>query len=227
MDSAHADRLARRRAYMAEYRTRPEYKAGVARYKTTSAHKEQAAYHKTAEYKERRRAYYSSPEYKQKRAEYRATQKSKQQERAFWQSPECKAKKLVYRGTPEYMAHRKQYLSTTEAKLRRQRNYLRKAYGITLEYFFEMRERQKGLCAICGDVLPSWGIKCHVDHDHTTGKVRGLLCHGCNVGLGKFHDNSSLMRKAADYLDLQDVRSAQPGDSRYTVTDAAIVTAGG
>lgn len=42
----------------------------------------------------------------------------------------------------------------------------------------------------------------HVDHDHKTGKVRGLLCKGCNTALGAFEDDSALMRRAADYVDL-------------------------
>ena len=40
-----------------------------------------------------------------------------------------------------------------------------------------------------------------IDHDHTTGKVRGMLCHDCNTSLGKFRDNPDILRKAADYLE--------------------------
>ena len=58
-------------------------------------------------------------------------------------------------------------------------------------------------CAICGTDDPNFGhVKTFsVDHDHETGKVRGLLCLHCNLGLGKFKDNSTNLRKAADYLD--------------------------
>ena len=55
---------------------------------------------------------------------------------------------------------------------------------------------QRGLCAVC-EVNP---IE-HVDHDHTTGKTRDLLCSQCNKGLGHFNDSLELFRKAADYLE--------------------------
>lgn len=63
-----------------------------------------------------------------------------------------------------------------------------------------MRAAQNNLCAICKDELPE-GKHCHVDHDHTTGKVRGLLCHHCNTALGLFDENPDLMEKAAVYLE--------------------------
>lgn len=64
---------------------------------------------------------------------------------------------------------------------------------------------QGGCCAICrepGDLL------C-VDHDHTTGDVRGLLCHECNVGIGKLGDNAERLRVAADYLEHHQPRQSR------------------
>jgi hypothetical protein len=55
-------------------------------------------------------------------------------------------------------------------------------YGITLEEVFAMRDDQGNRCAICG--VPFVDIAYHIDHDHATGKVRGLLCQGCNLMLG-------------------------------------------
>lgn len=63
-----------------------------------------------------------------------------------------------------------------------------------------MLAAQGGKCAICGGTNPG-GHRLAVDHDHTTGAVRGLLCHACNAGIGKLRDDPALLRVAADYLD--------------------------
>jgi ribosomal protein L34E len=78
-------------------------------------------------------------------------------------------------------------------------------YGITVEQYDEMREAQKHVCAICSrpeTVVMRGKVKpLSVDHDHLTGKVRGLLCHECNVGLGKFKDNPRLLNAARHYIE--------------------------
>lgn len=73
---------------------------------------------------------------------------------------------------------------------------LRDKYGIGLEEFRQRIEDQDGLCAICGVTME----KPHVDHDHVTGKVRGVLCAQCNVGLGMFRDDPSALHAAIEYL---------------------------
>lgn len=55
-------------------------------------------------------------------------------------------------------------------------------------------------CFICGEALVL-AKDVHIDHDHTTGFLRGLLCRSCNLGLGDFEDQPGLMRRAADYLE--------------------------
>lgn len=79
----------------------------------------------------------------------------------------------------------------------------RKAYGITSEEFDTLLSRQHGLCAICGGpptVKRGWCV----DHDHTSGKVRGLLCTNCNIGLGNFKENPAALQSAVYYLTLHD-----------------------
>lgn len=78
-------------------------------------------------------------------------------------------------------------------------NNLRFKYGMTLEEFKGMEKVHGGLCAVCRK--PDRRRALHVDHDHATGIVRGLLCSDCNNGLGAFRDNSALMRAAADYIE--------------------------
>ena len=90
---------------------------------------------------------------------------------------------------------------TSEEKRRRERaNQVKSKYGITLEEAESMLAAQGGECRICGTndfSQRTW----HIDHCHTTGKVRGILCSECNLGLGKFIDDTSLLRAAIDYLE--------------------------
>ena len=85
------------------------------------------------------------------------------------------------------------------------RKYLNKTYNITLEEYREMFIYQEDRCAICGGL----GFKMAdnvkkflvVDHCHSSGKVRGLLCHNCNRGLGLFQDSVENLNAAIDYLE--------------------------
>lgn len=75
-------------------------------------------------------------------------------------------------------------------------------YGITDEQYQQKLQEQEGVCAICGADKPGRNHEnMHVDHNHSTGEVRGLLCDLCNRGLGYFKDNNQLLRKAAAYLE--------------------------
>lgn len=74
-------------------------------------------------------------------------------------------------------------------------------YGISLEDYDEMLLAQDGVCAICRGLETSKRMFLSVDHCHTSGKVRGLLCSNCNRGLGSFKDQEVLLHKAIDYLE--------------------------
>lgn len=66
-----------------------------------------------------------------------------------------------------------------------------------------MVQRQGGRCAICKEIPEvGRGKGFHVDHDHVTNQIRGLLCHHCNVGLGHFKENPALLQAALSYLAL-------------------------
>lgn len=79
--------------------------------------------------------------------------------------------------------------------------HLRRRYGITAEEADAMLDEQGGVCAIC-KAAPAK----HVDHDHTTGAVRALLCFNCNGGLGQFKDDADLLHAAAYYVALHTAR---------------------
>ena len=74
--------------------------------------------------------------------------------------------------------------------------HLRRRYGLTSQRVDELIAAQGGLCAVCKVRPPE-----HVDHDHKTGRVRGVLCSGCNQGLGNFRDDTAALRAAIDYLE--------------------------
>jgi hypothetical protein len=75
-------------------------------------------------------------------------------------------------------------------------------YDLTPEGYSFLWDRQGGRCAICSAILEEIGLNgVHVDHDHVSGAVRGLLCAKCNRGLGQFSDEPELLRLAADYIE--------------------------
>ena len=81
------------------------------------------------------------------------------------------------------------------------KHYQRKRkYGLNAEGFAALLEKQQGRCAICCEILGE-GQDTHVDHNHETGKVRGLLCRECNLGIGILKDSPTLLYKAASYLE--------------------------
>lgn len=109
-----------------------------------------------------------------------------------------------------YLVHREEKLA--ECKLHREKNpelhrrlhrknQLHNLYGLTIADYERMYLDQTGRCYLCGSEDWTMPRGClHVDHDHKTGKVRGLLCENCNRGLGMFKDDLLLLRKAAAYV---------------------------
>jgi hypothetical protein len=98
--------------------------------------------------------------------------------------------------------------SKPEAKRRARDGHLRRKFGITVEDYERMLGEQDGGCAICGRP-PKTDVALHVDHDEVTGQVRALLCFSCNNLLGDVHDDPSLLRVAAEYLETHHALTAR------------------
>lgn len=99
---------------------------------------------------------------------------------------------------------RKPYLEKNKDLIKN--THIKREYGITIKEFKFMLGKQEGRCAICGqpETMKRSGklVSLAIDHGHTHGKVRGLLCANCNAGLGKFKDNVLLLNKASNYLEV-------------------------
>jgi hypothetical protein len=101
------------------------------------------------------------------------------------------SRKVYWNNPAKHLADRKkdnkQYFSTIKYK-----------YGLTAEVWKKMVEEQDGSCLIC-KLKPENPSTLHIDHDHITGKIRGLLCNNCNLGIGYFADNADRLLMASMY----------------------------
>lgn len=85
---------------------------------------------------------------------------------------------------------------------------LLRKYGISTEERDRMLAEQGGVCAGCGSPDSAWKGDWHVDHCHATNVVRGILCHNCNVALGRVHDSPYILRGLTDYLEKHNKKEA-------------------
>jgi len=96
------------------------------------------------------------------------------------------------------IANQKVYYAGNKGKVRW--TTIMRKYGITEQGYNNMFAGQDGSCAICGTHQSGLKEPLHVDHNHVTGEVRGLLCKSCNTGIGLLKENEEILRKAIDYL---------------------------
>ena len=81
------------------------------------------------------------------------------------------------------------------------KNKLKKKYNVTVEWYDTQLKAQNGKCLICESTEGGGrSSTLHVDHDHKTEAVRGLLCRSCNTGIGLFKENTALLKKAIEYV---------------------------
>ena len=114
-------------------------------------------------------------------------------------------------------AKQREYLDSGQKQIWDRQSHLKRKYGITIADYDRMFEEQGGVCAICGQPRPEERTL-HVDHDHETGVIRGLLCFRCNNALGDFREEYELFQRAADYLDRDDELVALARDRVLALT---------
>ncbi len=110
---------------------------------------------------------------------------------------------MPYKNKADRLANEERFYAARGGKTRYLKDFnLKQNYGISLEEYEAMVAAQDGKCAVCGRIpAGKHNQGClHVDHNHRTGKVRGLLCSQCNRGLGFFGDSSETLLRAATYL---------------------------
>ena len=118
---------------------------------------------------------------------YKTGRKNDKPDARHYVCKECTKERVKQNHCPE--TYRKQHLQRT--------------YGITPEEYDAMLVEQNNECACCGTNKPGNTRRNKyfvVDHDHTTGKVRGLLCHQCNTALGLVRDNPNTLSEMLSYL---------------------------
>lgn len=107
--------------------------------------------------------------------------------------PDCRKCRSVYR--------KKEHKDNPEVAFE---GVLRRRYGVSRDYYYSKLSAQDGKCAIpsCGRTAERRSL--HVDHNHTTGNVRGLLCNNCNAALGHVDDNQEILQDLSHYLNMYD-----------------------
>lgn len=130
----------------------------------------------------------------------------------FYKNKQCKdgkdttCKSCFKQRAKEYYKTNKAYVleRISNLWLQQKERVLNEKYNLTLEDYTNMYNKQEGKCAICKshhELLTDRHSQLKVDHCHATGKVRGLLCNKCNLGLGHFLDNVDSLHSAINYLE--------------------------
>jgi hypothetical protein len=135
--------------------------------------------------------------------QYRAANREKIRENSkrYWQKNKarCAAANLKYRSENQDRVKELNQLWWAANKDR----LVAEKYGLTLEEYQQMLDATEGKCPICSVELVFEGksaARACVDHDHATGKIRGIVCSRCNLLIGKAKDDAALLMRAAEYL---------------------------
>jgi len=109
----------------------------------------------------------------------------------------ARVRKWQQENRERYLARQKRNKQTPEGRRRDRNGHLKRTHGLTLADYDAMLALQKGRCAICGRMSAK---SFHIDHDHVTGEIRGLLCSACNHALGLFGESPQRLSRATNYV---------------------------
>ena len=158
-----------------------------------------------------RKHYEQDPDVKARRQELRRSPGRLANSAAYHKQPHVKKKKQAFACREENLQKRREYykakghisraryLASSRGKELGLASKLKRCYNLSKSEYGEMAKRQLFSCAICYRGCDTGG-RLGVDHNHVTGKVRGLLCRKCNTGLGMFKDNEKFLERAWNYL---------------------------
>jgi hypothetical protein len=145
-------------------------------------------------------AAYSKIYYANHKEEYEDYRTTHRKEIAAWNKIyyATHKKEIDARNKAYYHAHKK------ERAVKRWTYHVQSKYKLSKTDFETMFNNQNNVCAICKKA--NWnGKKPFIDHDHKSGKVRGILCHSCNIAMGLLKENPSIMREMINYLSLSNI----------------------
>lgn len=128
----------------------------------------------------------------------RLREEARERSRKWRENNKERVKDYRRRNKPRILKYQRKYREDNPEAMRE--SLIKSRYGISLSDYQGMLSAQSHCCAICGTDDPGGNGRFHVDHCHSSAKVRGLLCWRCNVGLGQFKDDADLLEKASLYL---------------------------
>ena len=108
----------------------------------------------------------------------------------------------IYRKSKAGKAAKIRNRNSLVGKLYERKRGLRRHYGITIEEFENLLISNDNKCGICKTDKPGGKGVFHIDHNHSTGKIRGILCHNCNIGIGHMKEDETRLMQAIEYLRL-------------------------
>ena len=122
--------------------------------------------------------------------------------RGTWSNPvrRCRGKCGQVLPVGEFYGKKNYICRKCTPDYQREKGQTYKKFGISVADYDALMAKQSQKCAICGRDQSEFSKRFAVDHDHTSGKVRGLLCANCNTAIGHLEDNVDWMRRAIDYL---------------------------